>query len=156
MATTPNINTDKGFALKHIIAILLLVAYGIFMIYLLKVIETKEPTWSRMMMLFTSLEALAFTGAGYIFGREVHKKRAEIAESDKNKAQKEADEAKKEKQIERDKGLSLASMLVGNSGAPGLAGIQGFGVAPSDDDGGRGNNSNIILDKAKEFYPELK
>jgi hypothetical protein len=156
MTTTPTNNLDKGFALKHIIAILLLVAYGIFMIYLLKVIETKEPTWSRMMMLFTSLEALAFTAAGYIFGREVHKKRAEIAESDKDKAQKETDEAKKEKQIERDKGLSLASMLVGNSGGPGLTGFQGLGVKPLDDDGGRGNTSSIILDKAKEFYPELQ
>ena len=156
MDTATENKSNKGFALKHIIAILLLFAYGIFMVYLLKVIETKEPTWSRMMMLFTSLEALAFTAAGYIFGREVHKKRAEVAEADKDKAQKEAEEAKKEKQIERDKGLSLASMVVGNSGGPSLGRFQALGVNPTDDDGSRGSETNIVLDKAKEFYPELK
>ena len=154
MADSEN-NNQQGFALKHIIAILLLIAYGIFMVYLLKVIETKEPTWSRMMMLFTSLEALAFTAAGYIFGREVHKKRAEIAESEKEKAQNEAEEAKADKQKERDKGLSLASMLVGNSGGLGISGFQPQGIMPTDDDESS-QSSNVIIEKAKEYYPNLK
>lgn len=34
---------------------------------------SSETTWSRLVYLLTGLEAVAFAGAGWIFGKEVHK-----------------------------------------------------------------------------------
>jgi hypothetical protein len=49
-----------------------------------------DPQWSRAAYLFGSVEAIAFAAAGFLFGKEVNRQRAEKAESRANEAQKEA------------------------------------------------------------------
>lgn len=43
---------------------------------------SSETTWSRLVYLLTGLEAVAFAGAGWIFGKEVHKAEAQRAEQE--------------------------------------------------------------------------
>lgn len=39
-----------------------------------------EPEWNRALLLFGGVEALAFAAGGFVFGREVNRRRAEQAE----------------------------------------------------------------------------
>jgi uncharacterized protein HemX len=74
------------------VAIVLLVIYLVF-VYLLyqQVDTTPEAAWNRLVFLLTGVEAVAFAGAGYLFGREVNRQRADNAEqraqSNEGKAQ---------------------------------------------------------------------
>lgn len=84
------------FIINYGIVVAVLVGYGFFVKYLLTCIETDEPYWSRMILLFSSIEAIAFGALGYVFGKEITKKIAKTAEEGKNEAKKEAEKAKKE------------------------------------------------------------
>ncbi len=64
--------------------------------------------WNRAMVLYTSVEALALTAAGYLFGREVNRERATNAEQQAQKAQQQAVVAEKEAAREATKGRDLA------------------------------------------------
>lgn len=149
-------NPNDHYILKHIIAISVLLVYGIFLVYLLKEIKTEEPFWTRMMMLFTSLEAIVFAAVGYIFGREVNKKRAEEAVKDKEVAKKEAIEAQKEKTEEKVKGLKLATSVLANEEFFNLQ-IDNIGGNQHALDGYTSGGSVIhaLVVKAKKLYPEL-
>ena len=50
-----------------------------------------ETLWGRYVYLYSGLEALAYAAAGFIFGREVNRQRAEQAEKRANVAQDKAD-----------------------------------------------------------------
>jgi hypothetical protein len=63
-----------------IIGVLALACFGIFVIYLLYYISLNDPQWNRAIYLFGGVEAIAFSAAGYFFGREVNRQRAENAE----------------------------------------------------------------------------
>jgi hypothetical protein len=41
---------------------------------------SSEIEWTRKMFILSGVEAIAFAGAGFLFGREVHRKEAEYAE----------------------------------------------------------------------------
>ena len=84
------------FGLNYGIVVVVLISYGFFVNYLLGCIESEEPFWSRMILLFSSIEAIAFGAFGYVFGKERTKKIAKTAEEGKNEARKEANETKKE------------------------------------------------------------
>lgn len=48
---------------------------------------TTELEWGRNAFLYGGVEALAYAAAGFLFGREVNRKRAESAEANADKAQ---------------------------------------------------------------------
>lgn len=87
------------FIINYGIVLTVLISYGFFVKYLLTCIETDEPYWSRMILLFSSIEAIAFGALGYVFGKEITKKVAKTAEEGQKNAKEEAKEAK-EKQKE--------------------------------------------------------
>jgi hypothetical protein len=58
-----------------------LVGYALFLGYMRDQVWYPEPYWSRMVFLFGSVEAMAFAAAGFLFGREVNRGRAQAAES---------------------------------------------------------------------------
>jgi hypothetical protein len=52
-----------------------------------------EIEWGRNVYLYSGLEALAYAAAGFLFGREVNRQRAERAEQTASKAQQDANAA---------------------------------------------------------------
>lgn len=65
-------------------------------------------------MLLTGVESLVFAATGWLFGREVNRQRAEVAEADKDKATKKANEAEAalgEKSIEATIAKSQGNIL---------------------------------------------
>jgi len=97
-------NNKDGFAfVPYLIAIGVLIAYGFFLYFLIGKTDAKELDWSRLIYLFSGVEAIVFAAAGFLFGREVNRKRAENAEEDKKQVQKEKKQvemAKKQVEIE--------------------------------------------------------
>ncbi|GIW33490.1 hypothetical protein [Meiothermus sp.] len=57
-----------------------LVGFAVLVVYMLSLLDSSETTWNRALYLFAGVEAIAFAAAGYFFGREVHRQRAESAE----------------------------------------------------------------------------
>jgi hypothetical protein len=63
------------------IGVLVLVGFGVLLVYMFGLLSSSETTWNRALYLFSGVEAIAFAAAGYFFGREVHRTRAEQAEA---------------------------------------------------------------------------
>src|ERR1051325_3701224 len=70
-----------------------------------------EPLWSRSAYIYGGVEAIAFAAAGFLFGREVHRKRAEEAEKRADDNQQQADQAKTKATEAETKGRSLAQLV---------------------------------------------
>jgi len=110
-----NENTETNSRLvyaPYILATGVLIAYGFFIYYLIGRVGTKDPDWSRLIYLFSGAEAIVFAAAGFLFGREVNRKRAEQAEKEKRQADKQKEVAKKETVEERKKALILGAMAI--------------------------------------------
>jgi hypothetical protein len=61
-------------------AFLIIIAFGVFIFYMLNITNASEPEWSRTTYLFTGIEAIAFAATGFLFGKEVHRQEAKNAE----------------------------------------------------------------------------
>ena len=70
--------------LKLLVACAAVIACGSFVYYMLGQTKTEEKEWTRAVYLFQGVEAVAFAAAGFIFGKEVHRERAEKAEKRAN------------------------------------------------------------------------
>lgn len=73
--------------LASFVALLALAGFAWFITYMLGLTTTTETQWTRAVYLFTGAEAIAFAAAGFFFGREVNRQRAERAEDRADKAQ---------------------------------------------------------------------
>ncbi|MDT7827780.1 hypothetical protein RQM65_03760 [Pricia sp. S334] len=92
------LNKNDVFTLiTYVIAIGALIAYGYFIHFLTGKAKFDDPEWSRLIYLFSGVEAIVFAAAGFLFGKEVNRKRAENAEKEKNEAKQEKNEIKQEK-----------------------------------------------------------
>lgn len=105
-------NTNGFGLIPYIIAIGVLIAYGFFIHFLTGEAKAEEPEWSRLIYLFSGVEAIVFAAAGFLFGKEVNRKRAENAEEEKKQAENQKEEAKKQTVEERKKGLILGTMMI--------------------------------------------
>ena len=54
-------------------AIVALIAFGISVFVLYSKVGVTDPVWSRLTYLLTAIEAVAFGGVGFLWGREVHR-----------------------------------------------------------------------------------
>lgn len=145
---------------KFKLAIIILVAYIIFIASMLYNSDTLELTWTRRLYLFSGLEAIVFAALGYVFGKDIHRVRAENAEQNVDQAKKEADKAKKEAenakeqaQHEKEKGIQLSTAIISrNNQSPQdniyeLKGIEGL------DNSKNNYQDNYLVSLAKELYP---
>src|SRR5436309_2357896 len=73
-----------------VVAIVVLVAFGLLLVYMMGKVHTDQQTWDRRVYLYGSVEAIVFAAAGGLFGREVNRQRAEDARTDAAKAQEKA------------------------------------------------------------------
>jgi hypothetical protein len=95
---------------KFIFAALVGVGFAVFAVFLVANADTTDSQeWERWIYVFGAVEAVAFAAVGWVFGREVNRQRAEQAEDRASEA------AAKEKE-EREKGATLAGLVVGGSG----------------------------------------
>ena len=74
-------------ALAPFIAIVALLGFGVFTVYLVLLSTTQEPEWTRDIYLYGGIEAIAFSAAGFLFGSEVRRRQAEAAEERASEAE---------------------------------------------------------------------
>lgn len=147
-------NTKDSFRIvPYVIAIGVLIAYGFFIYFLIGRADAKELDWSRLIYLFSGVEAIVFAAAGFLFGREVNKKRAENAEEERKQADKEKARAEKQVFDERKKGLMLGAMAIQEEKTTTAmtaenTALEGMAMKP-------GAMANIAK-TARNMYPELE
>lgn len=67
-------------SLANLVALVFLLAFLILTVLLYREVGQNELQWSRKVFLYGAVEAVAFAAAGYLFGKEVNRQRAESAE----------------------------------------------------------------------------
>lgn len=139
-------------SIPYIIAVAALIAYGFFIHFLLGKVGDDEPEWSRSIFLFSGVEAIVFAAAGFLFGREVNRKRAQNAEEEKKVAEKQKEEAKEKEVKERNNALILGAMAIqAEKTAPSVpdqsSALEGMTPTPT--------SLGSIAEKARRMYPEL-
>jgi hypothetical protein len=68
-----------------VVAVFLLIAFGVVVALMLGWADT----WDQRVYVFGAVEAIVFTAVGWIFGREVHRQTAEVAQKDAAEAKEE-------------------------------------------------------------------
>jgi signal transduction histidine kinase len=94
---------------RFVVTVLLLLAFAVFIVYLLAHTDATNKSWNRYVYLLTGLEAIVFAAVGWLFGREVSRPVVEQA--------KEAGQAKEAAATEREKGASLARAVMAHDAA---------------------------------------
>jgi uncharacterized membrane protein YsdA (DUF1294 family) len=113
------------------VALIVLVAWCVFVVYMINTAGATELHWSRLAWLFTSVEAVAFGAAGAIFGSSIQRQRAERAEQ---VAQQHVQDAQRGRALaaalkaDADSGAGLGS-LIGAGPGGGQAATVGDAVA---------------------------
>jgi len=79
--------TDAKGITATIIGVVTLAAFGASSYYLARHIGAEQLQWDRLVYIFGGIEAVAFAAAGYFFGKEVNRARAESAEGKAEKAE---------------------------------------------------------------------
>jgi hypothetical protein len=102
------------------VAILALLGFAWFTIFLMGKISAVELQWTRMIYLLNGVEAVAFAAAGYLFGKEVHRQSAEDAKQNAEEAKTDATVARMES-AQADRRANAAEMLAAEAKANGNA-----------------------------------
>lgn len=106
-----------------LIAAMALLFFGWLTITMLgKTAEQSETTWSRALYLYRGVEALAFAAAGFLFGREVQRRRADEAEERATRAQETAQAAMARGEALAEAVRAVTPAAVAAGGAPESAG----------------------------------
>ena len=94
MAAEPPANNSRSATARDwvstITGLAVLLAFALLINYLLTQTAASDIVWARLTYLLSGVEALVFAAAGFLFGREVHRERAERAETDAAAAKTEA------------------------------------------------------------------
>jgi hypothetical protein len=72
------------------VAIGALVFFALLLTYVIMQIGLPQQQWDRIVFVISGVEAIAFAAAGYLFGREVNRQRAERAEERAEEAEEDA------------------------------------------------------------------
>ena len=82
--------TSRRDTIAPVVAIATLVFFALVLLYLGWQIGLPQQQWDRLVFLLKGVEAIAFTAAGYLFGKEVNRQRAEKAEERAEAAEEDA------------------------------------------------------------------
>jgi len=150
-------NSENWFKITAVIlAVFILAGYAFFLYFLIGKASTEvdEKIWTRLIYLFAGVEAIVFSAAGFIFGRQVNRGRALKAEKDAKEAQKNEKEATASASKEKAKGENLAQLILSKVEKPATAEDQ-FKVRGIS----AGKEDNEIVDLAifaKKVYPQIE
>ncbi|MBU2947398.1 hypothetical protein [Zobellia uliginosa] len=146
----PATNPKGWFTFENMIALAVLIAYGIFIYFLIGKVDSGDPSWSRLIYLFSGVEAIVFAAVGFLFGKEVNRKRAEKAETEKKEVEEQKEKIKDEKVAEHNKGLVLGAMIMQAEGGQKKS-MENRGLEMEMSSG----ELQGIAAKARKLYPEL-
>jgi hypothetical protein len=104
---------DGFWWIPFLIGVGMLLGYGLFLSEMIEHVGDKDPNWSRLVYLFSGVEALAFGAAGFFFGREVHRGRADAAESRADAEARRASESEKKAATNGARARTLAELADG-------------------------------------------
>lgn len=93
------------------IGVAVLVGFAVLVVYMFSLLASSETTWNRALYIFAGVEAIAFAAAGYLFGREVNRQRAESAERRASQAEQTAAKAALRAVEAETKGQSLRAVI---------------------------------------------
>ena len=94
-----------------IVGAIVLIVYVAALFYMTQKLCASDLVWARATYLLTGVEAIAFSAAGFFFGREVNRQRAEKAEEAETEAQGKADIAVAKAAQAEAKGHALATAI---------------------------------------------
>jgi hypothetical protein len=98
----------KPALIPLIVANVALAIYLVFVGILMYKTDATDISWSRITYLFSGIESIAFAAAGFLFGREVNRARAENAEKQAGSEKKRADSAAKQRDEAQTKARELS------------------------------------------------
>jgi len=141
-----------GDAVKYLVAVIALVGFAWFIVYLMgRTTSASELEWTRAVYLLSGVEAIAFAAAGFLFGKEVNRQRAENAERRATETARGEVEAREKATEAETKGRSLASAI--RAKVEGLAqkrsDLEAFGT------GAGGASARADYDELKRLAEEL-
>lgn len=152
--------SDPFGSQKFKLAIIILVAYIIFIAFMLYESGKEDLIWTRMLYLFSGLEAIVFAALGYVFGKDIHRIRAEKAEENADQAKKETDKAKKETEIakekaqqEKEKGIQLSTAIISRNVQSPQDSIYELKGITNKDNAKDNYGDNYLVNLAKKLYP---
>ncbi len=124
-------------------AVIVLFAFGAFVMYLVAEVDVEEVKWTRLAWLFASVEAITFGAAGALFGSTIQRDRAE-------KAEKKAEE----NQESAAKGQALATVLKADDPVSdaGAQAIKTLGAGPAREAASSVAARHAAL--ARQLFPE--
>jgi len=97
---------------KTIIAVVALACFAAAVMFMFSVVVTNDDKqWARYTYLYAGIEAVAFAAAGFLFGREVHRERADKAEGRATDAEHRATETQAQAAEAETKGRAVADLL---------------------------------------------
>jgi type VI protein secretion system component VasK len=102
-------------AIAAILGVLILIAFAIFIWFLLRNLDLSETQWARAIYLFAGVEAVAFTAAGYFFGTQVQRGRVEEAKAEAQAAEQVKEAAEETARSERRASKVLAEGVVASA-----------------------------------------
>jgi hypothetical protein len=103
--------------LRAIVAVAALIFFAAFCVFLLANAGTDSSSeWERWVYVFGGVEAIAFAGVGWLFGKEVNRQRAQSAEE-------QAEQASAKAEAEAAKGHQLAGLVLGAQGGLEVQGV---------------------------------
>jgi hypothetical protein len=131
------------------VAILVLIGFAAMAIFMLSNLGMSDLKWDRATLVYTSVEAIAFAAAGYFFGKEVHRERAETAEQEADQANTNAQNAASDAASAQAKGVSLRAAI--DAFALGDTNLQN--ALPEQRASIGSNNLSALSQMARELFP---
>jgi hypothetical protein len=146
-------------SLAAVVAVLALFVFLVLVILMFLQRGGSETAWSRLVYLLTGVEAIAFAGAGWVFGKEVHRAEAQRAgeqvqaeQQRTSQAEADARQANAAAQAERLRGTRMAQAVeTAHTQQPARRSGEQEVAANT----GSGNALDSVADLARRLYPEL-
>lgn len=114
MTNRTNTNQTGQFLkdrLAPIVGVGAIVIYIAALVLMVRMLSAEDVQWARATFLLSGVEAIALAAAGFFFGREVNRQRAEKAEAVADSANTKADKATNEAAEAKANGKALASVI---------------------------------------------
>ncbi|MEU4769131.1 hypothetical protein AB0H12_38395 [Actinosynnema sp. NPDC023794] len=119
MMTSKKLNMSTQGLVAPIMGILILAGFGLFVLYMLGRLDLGETAWARAIYLFSGVEAVAFSAAGYFFGTQVQRGKVEEAKKEAQTAEQVKEAVTAAAKSERRASRVLAEGIVDSAGSGG-------------------------------------